>query len=143
MPALPRDIVQRGEARLHEFEPALGAFDEVRALRDRALVAIDADHAAIGGLEHQARVTAGAEGAVDINAAVLEIEEIQRGRTEHGSVTSQSASDSRFPAVAARHLSRAPRGSAAMPWALRRFRSLRTAPVASESCLPKRSGAQI
>ena len=72
MTALPRDIVERGEARLHEFEPALGAFDQIRALRDRALVAIDADHAAIGGIEHQARVTAGAEGAVDINAAVLD-----------------------------------------------------------------------
>ena len=93
--------------------------------------------------EHRARIAAGAEGAVDIDAAVLDVEEAERGRTEHGNVTSQSASDSRFPAVAARHLSRAPRGSAAMPWALRRFRILRTAPVASESCLPKRSGAQI
>ena len=93
IPALPRDLIERGEARLHELEPAFRAFDKTRAMRDRALVAVDADHAAIGGVEHHARVAAGAEGAVDIDAAVLEIEEAERGRTEHGSVTSQSASD--------------------------------------------------
>ena len=41
------------------------------------------------------RVAAGAEGAVDIDAAVADIEMLERRPREHGNVTGQSASDSR------------------------------------------------
>ena len=48
-----------------------------------------------GRREDRARVAAGAEGGVDIDAAVARLEEVDRGTAEHGNVTSQSASDSR------------------------------------------------
>ena len=52
-------------------------------------------------------VAAGAEGAVDIDAAIAHIEKVERGAAEHGNVVGWSASDS-GKAVAARHHSRAP-----------------------------------
>ena len=57
------------------------------------------------------RIAAGAEGAVDIDAAGAHVERFERLPREHGNVAGRSASDSR--AVAARHHSRAPSGASA------------------------------
>ena len=110
-PNFSRDAVERGEALLDQRQSAIGRLHQIGAVRHRALVAVDADDLRIGGREDRAAVAAGAEGAVDIDAAVADVEQLERGPREHGNVTGQSASDSR--AIAARHHSRAPSGSSA------------------------------
>ena len=70
------------------------------------LVAVDPDHARARRRQDRARITAGAERGVDIDAAVTHAEPRHGAAGEHGNVTGQSASDS--IAVAARHHSRAP-----------------------------------
>src|SRR5205085_2213576 len=88
-----------------------------------------------------ARIAAGAEGTVDVDAAVARREVVQKLVCEHGNVPGQSAIDS-VSAVAARHHSRAPCGFAARS-APSFFFSERIFPVASERRALKRSGAQI
>ena len=99
--------------------------------RDRGLIAVDADHLAIGGRKNGARIAAGAEGAVDIDAAVADVEEFDGVAAEHGNVEGRSASDSR--AAAARHHSRAPGASRAATWEPSCALSARTFWVASAS----------
>ena len=73
MPSTGRahDRCKIGKAILKQFEPALRLLDQGRAVRDGALVAVDADHARAGRLQDRARIAAGAERAVDIEAAAL------------------------------------------------------------------------
>src|SRR5262249_51523877 len=109
---------------------------------DGVSVTVDADHLRARRGENRTRVAAGPEGTVDVHAAGTKVEELDRGRTEHGDVTGRSASDT-VPGAAARHHPRAPCGSSA---ALREpscFLSARTFSVASASCARKRSGSQI
>ena len=105
------DRFQIGEPILDQFEPALRLLDETGAVRDRALIAIDADHARAGRRQDRARIAAGAERRVDVESAVAHAEPFDGAAGEHGNVTSRSASDS--VAVAARHHSRAPGGFSA------------------------------
>ena len=73
---------------------------------DRALIAIDADHACARRLQNGARISAGAESGVDIDAAVTHREPFDNAADKHRNMTRRSGSDSR--AVAARHHVRAP-----------------------------------
>ena len=98
---------------------------------------------AVGGGKDRARIAAGAEGGVDIDAAVADGEELDRAAGEHGNVTGQSASGSRVSAAAARHHSRAPSGVAAATWEPSCCLSARTFSVASASSARKRPGSQI
>ena len=90
---------------------------EIGAGRDGARIAVDGDHLAVRRRQQRARIAAGAEGAVDIHAAVLDLKEIERRAAEHGNVGGWSASDS-GKAVAARRHSRAPRALRAAAWEL-------------------------
>ncbi len=82
--------------------------------RDGGLVAVDADHFAVGGRQDGARIAAGAEGAVDIDAAVTRLEETRprggRARECGGLVRQRQPSRRRPPSfpcserVARRHL---------------------------------------
>ena len=83
-----------GEAILDQRQPPAGRIHQIGAARDRLLVAIDADHWQFGGGENGAGIAAGAERAVDVDAAVTRREKLDDGTAEHGNVTSQSASDS-------------------------------------------------
>src|SRR6476661_7814712 len=105
-------------------------------------VAVDADHPAIGGRQYGARVTAGAEGGVDIEAAVTDIEKLERRTAKHGNVGARSASDS-ARAVAARRHSRAPDESRAAASEPSAALSARTFWVASASSVANRLGSQI
>src|SRR5262249_58181321 len=105
-------------------------------------VRVGAEEVEIGGGENIGSVAAGTEGRVDVNAAGGDGEEFDRGAAEHGSVTSQSASDS-ASAVAARHHSRAPCGPSAATREPSCFVSARTFSVASASSARKRPGSQI
>ena len=112
------------------------------AARDRVAVAVDADDARAAAAQDRARVAAGAERAVDIDAAVARLQVLEHLAGEHGNVTGQSASDS-ASAVAARHHSRALCASCAATREPSCFFSARTVPVASASCARKRPGSQI
>src|SRR6185437_8032894 len=133
------------EAIFDQFEPAPRLFDEIGAARDRALIAVDADHSRARGGKNCARKSAGAERGIDIEAALTDVEPFNGAMDEHGNVTSQSASDSR--AAAARHHSRAPSGfggaSAAIIRAPSSCLKARTFSVASASSVRKRPGSQI
>ena len=114
VPGIARDGVEIGEAVFDQRQPAARLLDQVRAQRDRGLVAVDADHLAVGGRQNGARIAAGAEGAVDIDAAVADIEEIDapggRARECGGPVRQRQPSRRRPPSfpcsrrVARRHL---------------------------------------
>ena len=64
---------------------------QIEAGGDGMLVAVDADNVAVGGGEDGAGVAAGAEGRVDVDAAVADVEEFDRGAAEHRNVAGQSA----------------------------------------------------
>ena len=92
-----RDRVELREALLDQRQPAARLLDQIGAERDRVRVAVDADHPAVGGREDGAGIAAGAEGAVDIDAAVTDVEKLDRRAAEHGNVAGRSASDSAQP----------------------------------------------
>ena len=135
------DCFQIGEAVLDQIEPALGLLDQVSALGDGALIAVDADDAGGGRRQDRLRVTAGTEGRIDIKSAVANAKPFDDAAAEHGNMTSRSASDS--VAVAARHSSRAPSGFSAATWVPGACLKARTFAVASANSLRKRPGSQI
>ena len=141
VPSIARDRFEIGEPVFDQREAAARLLNQIRAQRDCSLIAVDADHLAIGGRENGARIAAGAEGAVDIDATIAGLEVADRMATEHGNVEGRSASDSQ--AVAARHHSRAPGALRAATWELRLPLSARTFWVASASSFWKRPGSQI
>ncbi len=136
-----RDAIEGRKALLDQREPAACRLDQTSAARHGALVAIDADDLGVRGGEDRTAVAAGPEGAVDENAAVANIQKLERRPREHGNVTGQSASDSR--AIAAHHHSRAPSGAStalSKPGRCVETRGITVAPVKRA---PKRTGSQI
>src|SRR6476620_8177176 len=94
VPRLTGDRVEIGKSIFDQGQAALSLLDQIGAARDGTLIAIDGDKFAVGGRENSARIAAGTEGAIDIDAAVTHIEKIHRGAAEHGNVEGRSASDS-------------------------------------------------
>jgi len=80
------DRLQIAEALLHQFEPAPSFPDQIGAAGDRALIAIDADHTCARRVQDRARVTAGAEGGIDVDAAVMHREPLDNAAAEHGNM---------------------------------------------------------
>src|SRR5262249_11500888 len=74
------------EAPPHQSEPAPRLPDQIGAAGDRALIAVDADHACTRGVQDRARVTAGAEGRIDVDAAVMHREPRDDAADEHGNM---------------------------------------------------------
>src|SRR5262249_26397157 len=136
-----RDSVEIGETILGQHQAAVRLLDQVGGTCNGTLIAVDADHFAISRGKNGARIATGAEGAIDENAAVMDIEKIDRGAAEHGNMEGRSASDSR--AAAARHHSRAPGAGRAATWELNSSLSARTFSVACASSFWKRPGSQI
>ena len=132
-----RDLLEIGEAVLDQRQAIIRCRKRA-AERDRGGVAVDGDDLALRRFQDCAAVAAGAEGRVDIDAAVMDIEEVERGAAEHGNVGGWSASDSR--AAAARRHSRAPSALRAADWELSSVLSSRTFWVASASSLLKPAG---
>ncbi len=105
-----RDPVEAREAVLGERKAAEEFIDQRRARGDRALIAVDRDHLTVRGFEYSTAITAGAEGRVEIDAAVAR-SEVQENLTEHdGKMAGRSASGI-WPDAAARHHPDAPGGS--------------------------------
>src|SRR4029077_15674634 len=94
VPGLTGDGVEIGEPIFDQGQAALSILDQTGAARDGTLIAIDGDNFAVGSRQNSARIAAGTEGAIDIDAAVTHIEKIPRGAAEHGNVEGRSASDS-------------------------------------------------
>ena len=140
---LARDAIKIGEIRLDQCQPPGRALDQIGPECNRGRIAVQSEDFYIAGRENGEGMAAGSEGGVDIDAARAHGQQRDRLRTEHGNVRGRSASDSRLPAVAAHHHSRAPRGSCAAIREPNCFLSARTFPVASASCARKRSGSQI
>ena len=115
-----RGVIEIGKPLLDQREAAIGGLHQIRAGRDRALVAIDADNFAIGGGEDGARIAAGAEGGVDIDAAVMHVEHGKRRRAQHRNMAGHAACDSRRAAALRAH-SDAPRMACAAKWASREW----------------------
>ena len=141
------DRVERAEAARHENEPALRRRRERSAGRHGIGIAIYGDHAVGGmGVEKGRRIAAGAEGAVDEDAAARNLQRLADFRQEHGHVTGQSASGAGRAVAATRHRSRAPGGLFCTRPPGREpktfFRS-RTFARASSRCVRKRSGSHI
>ena len=63
------DLVKRGEPTFDQGQASAGGLDQGSAVRNRLRIAIDADHARIGGIEDRRRIAAGSKRAVDIDAA--------------------------------------------------------------------------
>ena len=137
---LARDGIEIGKPVLDQRQAAASLFDEIGAQCECRLVAVNADHLAVGGCENGARVASCTERPVDVHAAFANIEEVDSLAAEHGNVGGGSASDSR--AAAARHHSRAP-GALRAAWKLRSSLSARTFRVASASSCWNRLGSQI
>ncbi len=136
-----RDMFEIGEAVFHQGEPALRLLDQSEALGHRIAVAVDADDARAAHIQDAARVPAGAERAVDGDAAIARRQKLQHLAGKHGNMTGQSASGR--VAAAAHHHSRAFCASCAATREPSCFFNARTVPVASASCARKRPGSQI
>src|SRR6185437_1353416 len=107
MTGVLRHRIKIGKTFFGQGQSTAGRGDQVRAACDGIAVAVDGDDATVRGREDRTRIAAGAEGRVDIDAVIMNVEETRRAGTEHGNVGAWSASDSR-EAVAAHHHSRAP-----------------------------------
>src|SRR5215467_6769588 len=83
-----------GKTVLGQDQPSLRRLNQVGASRNGALITVDGHYFASGRFQDGARVTAGAEGAVDVNATVTNVEKIDCGAAEHGNMEGWSASDS-------------------------------------------------
>src|SRR4029079_13055476 len=89
--------VKIGKAVFDQGQAAARLLDQVRTQRDRSLIAVDAADLAVGGGKNGARIAAGAEGAVDIDAAVAHIKETDRVAAEPRSGESRAAGRHQFP----------------------------------------------
>ena len=72
------ELVHAGEFAFDQSEAAAEMLDQRLAARDGVGIAVDAQHAAIGGFQNGAGIAAAAEGAVDIVRAVA-----RRQRRQH------------------------------------------------------------
>src|SRR2546423_3756595 len=136
-----RDVFEIGEAVLDQCQPAAGLLDQREPARDCVAVTVDADDTRTRHFENGARVPAGAERGIDINATVARRQILDQLAAEHGNMTGGSASGR--GAAAAHHHSRALCASCAATREPSCFFNARTVPVASASCARKRSGSQI
>ena len=96
------DVGEIGEAVLDQREPAVGSIDQIEAARNRRAVAVDADDAGSGDVEDGAAVAAGAEGGVDIDAAVAGAEHLDRLAAEDGNMARRSRVHAPAPGVVQR-----------------------------------------
>ncbi len=117
-PEVAHNAIEAGEFAAHQCQPPGGSLDLGLRRGDRGGVAVDTDDRGVRRREDRRRIAAGAEGAVDIDAAVLGSELRDDRIAEHGDVARRPACHVRSPAVAARHcrnscefFARAPRPS--------------------------------
>jgi hypothetical protein len=79
--------LQIGEGVLYQHQPPLRRLHKIGAARDRALVAVERNDAAVRRSEDFTGVAAGAERGVHVDPAGAHIEELNRRADEHGNMT--------------------------------------------------------
>ena len=87
---------------MHQREPAGIKRHQRLAARDRIGIAVDAEHAAIAGFQHGARITAAAEGAVDVMGAVARVQRFQHFGQHDREVAAHDAPPLALKAASAR-----------------------------------------
>ena len=104
------DGMQVAKALFDQFEAAARFFDQTGAARDRALVAVETDHAGPGRCEDSAGIAAGPERRIDIAAAGMRGEVFDNPVEQNRYVTAGSAATPALT-VGCAHAD-APRGAA-------------------------------
>ncbi len=79
--------VEVGEAILDQGQPSGRTVDQIEPARYRRPIPIDADDTGTRGIENGAAVAAGAEGRIDVNAAVMGSEQLDRFAAEDRNMT--------------------------------------------------------
>ena len=93
------DVGEVGESVLDQGQPAVGLVDQIEAAGNRRPVAVDADDPGSRDSEDRAAVAAGAEGRVDIDAAVPGSEHLDRLAAENGDMAWRSRAHAPSPGV--------------------------------------------
>ena len=93
------DVGKVGESVLDQGQPAVGLIDQIESAGNRRPVAVDADDPGSRDIEDRAAVAAGAEGRVDIDAAVPGIEHLDRLAAENGDMAWRSRAHAPSPGV--------------------------------------------
>ena len=93
------DVGEVGESVLDQGQPAVGLVDQIEPAGNRRPVAVDADDPGSRDSEDRAAVAAGAEGRVDIDAAVPGIEHLDRLAAENGDMAWRSRAHAPSPGV--------------------------------------------
>jgi len=88
-----------GESVLDQGQPAVGLLDQVESAGNRRPVAVDADDLGSRNGEDRAAVAAGAEGRVDLHAAVAGGEHFDRLAAENGDMAWRSRTHAPSPGV--------------------------------------------
>ena len=89
-PCAAADVGEIGKAILDQGQPAIRTINQIESTGNRRAVAIDADHPGSRHSQDRAAVAAGAEGGVDIDAAVARLQHLDRLAAEHGDMTRRS-----------------------------------------------------
>ena len=97
------DLGEVGEAVLDQGQPAVRPVDQIEPAGNRRPVAVDADDAGSRDIEDRAAVAAGAEGRVDIDAAVTGREHLDRLAAENGDMAWRSRAHAPAPGVLRSH----------------------------------------
>ena len=93
------DLREVGESVLDQGQPAIGLVDQIESAGNRRPVAVDADDPGSRDSEDRAAVAAGAEGRVDIDAAVLGGEHLDRLAAKNGDMARRSRAHAPSPGV--------------------------------------------
>ena len=102
-PEIARDAIERGEFAFDQRQAPGRGFDLGLRRGNRGGVAIDADDLRVRRRKDRGRIAAGAEGAVDIDAAVMGSEVRDDLAQQHGDMARRCAGRRRWPGVTARH----------------------------------------
>ena len=93
------DVCKIGESVLDQGQPAAGPIDQIESAGNGRPVAVDADDPGSRDSEDRAAVAAGAEGRVDIDATVPDIEHFDRLAAENGDMAWRSRAHAPSPGV--------------------------------------------
>ena len=102
-PEIAGDAVERGEFAFDQGQAPGRGFDLGLRRRNRRGVAIDADDLRVRRREDRRRIAAGAEGAVDVDAAVMGSEVGDDLAQQHGDMARRRAGRRRLPGIAVGH----------------------------------------
>src|SRR5262249_45534320 len=91
--SVDNDRLQVGETLFDQFELAARFLDQIGAAGDRALIAVETDHADARSPEDRARIAAGSEGSIDIATTRARREPFGDLGNQYGNVSARSAGE--------------------------------------------------